>query len=209
MNKDITVEFEQALLMLDRLAAKKIAADVGSQLYPTEFVEEVVVPSLERVGKGWEDGIVALSQVYMSGRICEDIVDTLLPPGASERKNQAKMAVAVFEDHHHMGKRIVYTMLRASGFELLDYGHVKSDNLITRVKNDGIKILLLSTLMLPSALRIKEVKEKLNGEVKIVVGGAPFRFDDQLWREIGADAMGKTASEAVKVITRMTGGNIS
>ncbi len=42
--------------------------------------------------------------------------------------------------------------------------------------------------------------------VKIVVGGAPFRFDDQLWREVGADAMCRTASEAVDVIHEVMGG---
>jgi methanogenic corrinoid protein MtbC1 len=62
--------------------------------------------------------------------------------------------------------------------------------------------------MLPSALKIKKVKEKLtnmNLDVKIVVGGAPFRFDDQLWQEVGADAMCKDASEAVDVIQEVIG----
>ncbi len=62
--------------------------------------------------------------------------------------------------------------------------------------------------MLPSALKIKELKDKLeNMDVKIIVGGAPFRFDDQLWREVGADAMCKNASEAVSIIHHVIGGN--
>ncbi|MDM8526823.1 cobalamin-dependent protein [Anaerolineales bacterium HSG24] len=205
MTKALVSEFKQALLMLDRLAAKRISAEGRQRLSPPEFVEKVVIPALEEVGEGWEDGSVALSQVYMSGRICEGIVDALLPPGDPDRKEKPKMAVAVFEDHHMLGKRIVYSMLRASGFELLDYGRVETEGLIQRVKADGVRVLLLSTLMFPSALRIKEVRDRLNGDVKIVVGGAPFRFDDQLWQEIGADAMGKTASEAVNIITQITG----
>ncbi len=205
MTKTLVSQFEQSLLMLDRLAAKKISAEASGRLSPSEFVEEVVVPALERVGTGWENGSVALSQVYMSGRICEEVVDILLPPGNPERKDQPKMAVAVFEDHHLLGKRIVYAMLRASGFELLDYGRVEIESLIQRVKDDGVRVLLLSTLMLPSALRIKEVRDRLNSDIKIVVGGAPFRFDDQLWQEVGADAMVKSASEAVKIITQITG----
>jgi hypothetical protein len=39
-----------------------------------------------------------------------------------------------------------------------------------------------------------------------VVGGAPFRFDDQLWREVGADAMGLSASDALKILDAMGGG---
>jgi len=34
----------------------------------------------------------------------------------------------------------------------------------------------------------------------VIVGGAPFRFDPQLWKEIGADAMAYSAADAIAVI---------
>ncbi|MCA1788103.1 MAG: cobalamin-binding protein, partial [Desulfobacteraceae bacterium] len=64
-------------------------------------------------------------------------------------------------------------------------------------------------LMLPSALKIQAVKEKLariGCDVKLIVGGAPFRFDDQLWKKVGADAMCRDASDAVSVIENIMGG---
>jgi len=201
--KDLADEFMQSLLSLDRLSAKRILADSDNRMSSLKLIDKVVVDALERIGVGWENGTIALSQVYMSGRICEELVDDLLPPGSSDRKDQPKMAITVLSDHHMLGKIIVYSLLRASGFDLLDYGRMKVDDLIHRAKEDGIVILLLSVLMLPSALQVKELKEKLiesNLDVKIVVGGAPFRFDDQLWREVGADAVCLTASEAVAAI---------
>ena len=201
---DIVNEFSDALLAIDRLSVKQIFTDSRRQMSATAFVEDVVVDALEKVGAGWENGTIALSQIYMSGRICEELVDELLPPGDPNRKEQPKAAITVLNDYHMMGKRIVYSLLRAGGFELLDYGRSDVDALLHRVEADGVEILLISTLMLPSALLVKAVKEKLADAglpVKIIVGGAPFRFDDQLWREVGADAMCRTASEAVSVIT--------
>ena len=201
-------EFEQALLSLDRLAARNMLLESGGSETPLQLVERLVVPALERIGAGWEQGQVALSQVYMSGRICEELVDALLPHDGLGRKNRPKMAIAVLQDYHLLGKRIVYSVLRASGFELLDYGRVDTDDLVRRVRNDGVEVLLISVLMLSSALRVKDVQTRLKSlgsEVKIVVGGAPFRLDDQLWKEVGADAMGREASEAVDIIARMTG----
>ena len=200
-------EFEQALLSLDRLAARNILESGGSEK-PLQLVEKLVVPALERIGAGWEQGRVALSQVYMSGRICEELVDTLLPPDGLDRKNRPKMAIAVLQDYHLLGKRIVYSVLRASGFELLDYGRVDADDLVRRVRHDGVEVLLISVLMLSSALRVKDVRTKLQAlgsDVKIVVGGAPFRLDDQLWKEVSADAMGREASEALDIIAKMMG----
>ncbi len=202
-------EFLQAILSLDRITAKEIWTGASNKMTSIQFVEEVIVDALEKIGVGWENGTIALSQIYMSGRICEELVDDILPSGNTNRKDLPKMAIAVLLDHHTMGKRIVYSFLRAGGFDLLDYGRVAVDDLVRMVKEDAVEILLLSVLMLPSALHIKEVRKKLNSaglDVKIVVGGAPFRFDEQLWREMGADAMCHAASEVVTTITKIKGG---
>ena len=193
--------FEQSLFSLERVAPKMLYRESG--LGGTAFIDQVVIPTLERIGTRWENGTAALSQVYMSGKICEELVDELLPPNAAERKNQPRMAIAVFEDYHLLGKRIVYAVLRAAGYELLDYGRMQSSQLLKRINDDNIEVILLSTLMLPSALRMKTFCSTLresNHQAKVVVGGAPFRFDPQLWTEIGADAMAYTASDAITVL---------
>lgn len=201
-------EFETALLALDRLTATRLLTAPEGGESPMRRVEQLVAPTLDRIGRAWEYGQVALSQVYMSGRICEDLVDALLPSGSAIRKDQPKMAVAVLEDYHLLGKRMVYAVLRASGYELLDYGRQDVEGLARRVAEQGVEILLLSALMLPSALRVARVRaalDRLGCPVRIVVGGAPFRFDPQLWREMGADAMGVNASDAVRIVAALTG----
>jgi methanogenic corrinoid protein MtbC1 len=200
----LAFQFERALLSLDRLAARHIIVDASSRWTPVERVEHVIAPALSRLGQGWKSGWVALSQIYMSGRICEELVIEILPPGDPGRKDQPRMAIAVLEDHHALGKRMVYAVLRASGYDLLDYGMgVSVDDLIRRTLADRVEVLLISTLMLRSALRVKEVTRGLRASgmpVQVVVGGAPFSFDDQLWKEVGAAAMGQNAGEAVAVI---------
>jgi methanogenic corrinoid protein MtbC1 len=204
---NLVENFMEALLSLDSLTATQMMNAQNNRMAPIKFVEDVVIVALERIGARWQEGTVALSQVYMAGRICETLVDEILPPADPARKNQPKMAICMLVDHHNLGKILVYSLLRASGFDLLDYGTMAVDPLVDRVKKDKIEILLISTLMLPSALKVKQVKEKLAGlAVKIVVGGAPFRLDDQLWQEVGADAMCQTASEALAVIHALMGG---
>jgi methanogenic corrinoid protein MtbC1 len=91
---------------------------------------------------------------------------------------QARLGIAVLEDYHLLGKRIVYSILRASGFAVRDYGRRTVEELVRLVQADEIEIPLISTLMLPSALRVKELRKQLSAAdlpFKIVVGGAPFR----------------------------------
>ena len=206
---DLVSEFELALISIDRLAARRILADACSRLTPVQFLEKVAVPALERMGEGWEDGRISLSQLYMSGRICEELLDNAFSQNDAKRKVQPRIALTILEDYHLLGKRIVHSVLRAGGFEVLDYGTVGIDDLVHRVQDDRIELLLISTLMLRSALLVKDVRTKLNKngfDLKIIVGGAPYRFDDQLWKDVGADAMCRRASEIIKTVTSMTGG---
>lgn len=202
----LTQELVTALLSVDRLKVKEILTQHASKTSPFELVEKIIVPALVTIGDGWETGLFSLSQVYMSGRVCEEMVDQILPASDQSRRLQPKAAIVVLEDYHLLGMRIVYSALRASGFEVTNYGRLNVDETAARVKQDQIKILLISVLMLPAALKVKELRNKFLKEgvdVKMIVGGAPFRFDDHLWQAVGADGCGKSASEAVALMDKM------
>lgn len=204
--KETTFQFEKALLDLDRIEAQRLLAAEKEKLTPLEIVSTIVVPALERIGNSWQEGSLALSQIYMSGRICEQLIDELLPETLNLRKTQPKMAIAVLNDYHFLGKRIIYSSIRSSGFDIIDYGRKTVDELVTSISDDGIELIFISTLMYPSALNIKQVAEKLKSvahDVKIIVGGAPFNMDESLWQEVGADAMGSNSGEAINYINKM------
>jgi len=194
---------------MDRVSVGEIVEGLQGAMEPSLMLEAVVTDSLDSIGRGWARGEIALSQVYMSGRICEEIVDRMVPSRNSEPVGGPRMAIAVLEDHHLLGKRIVYSWLRASGYEPKDYGSISASDLVGRVREDNIEVLLISALMLSSALKVKQVVDgvrELPEKVVIVVGGAPFRFDRRLWLEVGADATGDTASDAVRIVRDLHGG---
>jgi methanogenic corrinoid protein MtbC1 len=201
--------FKEALLSLDRLEAKTLIERSLASASVRQTAEMLMVSSLEQIGAGWQAGKIALSQVYMSGCICEELVNSLFFFDDRIRKDQPKMAIAVLDDYHMLGKRIVYSVLRTSGYRLLDYGRKDVESLAEASIRDQVDMLFISTLMLRSALKVKDLKAKLaaqNAGIKIIVGGAPFRLDRQLWKEVGADACGLTASDAAAIASRFSGG---
>ncbi len=207
---DTADNFKNALLSSDSDTAAAVLDEYLVNKTALEFVEEVVVKVLDEIGDGWQKGEYALSQVYMSGRICEDLLEKVLPDESGLRKDEPKIALALLNDYHLLGKRIVYAVLRAGGFHLIDYGRVEVEELIRKVKEDKIEILLISVLMLSSALNIKEIVNSLSyaeKKVNIIVGGAPFRLDRKLWQEVGADAVGYTATDALHIVRSLEGGN--
>lgn len=206
MNRQIDAEamisqVDSALLSVDRLGLKKLFEDSGRS--PLDFAEMVLVPALHSIGERWSQGSLSLAQVYMGGRISEELLKELLPDGRQQMQTGPAMAVVVLEDFHVLGKQLVCSVLRSAGYSFTDYGPLALDELLERIKQDNIQILLISTLMLSSALRIKTLKERLvdcGSTLKLVVGGAPFRFDPNLWHEVGADAYSPTASGVVGLL---------
>ncbi|MBI9013136.1 MAG: cobalamin-dependent protein [Clostridiales bacterium] len=197
-------KFKKALLELNRLEVTSILEQVKGYQDKTNFVEDILVPVLEEIGDGWEDGTVALSQVYISGRICEELIEVLYPQTHDEANDKPTIAIVTYDDFHPLGKKIVYSTLKASGVYLLDYGFgVDDQELIKRIERDNIEILIMSVLMLPTVFKIKDFKNKLRAsglDTKILVGGAPFRFDSELWKMLEVDAMARTPIDTLNII---------
>lgn len=201
----LLVRLEHALVTLDRVAALDILTEGGAG-WSLALVERLVGPVLERIGAAWSAGTVSLSQVYMAGRLCEHLVETVLPGELAVPAQHPPIAIAVLEDYHLLGLRVVSSTLRASGFAVRNFGGCTVEALVERVRDEDIAILLVSVLMLPSALRVRDLVQRLRQaglSTRVVVGGAPFRFDPSLAAEVGADAGGETAGDAVRLVREL------
>lgn len=203
--------FRDALVSSDEETARRILSRFTERHTPLEFVETVVVPALDDIGTRWSNQEYALSQVYISGRICEELVESILAGNNGFRNPGPRMAIAVLNDYHALGKQIVYSIVRGAGYDIMDYGRMETGDLVSRAVEDRLELLLISVLMVSSAMEIKEVIRRLRRErigTRIAVGGAPFRLDERLWKDVGADAAGKSASDALSIVQMATEGRL-
>jgi len=202
-------DFVEALLSVDRRAAQRIFERARAEATVIDVVEGLIVPALETVGDDWQQGAASLSQVYMGARICHTLVESAMLPQEAVRDVQPRLAVAVLGDGHSLGKQLVLLSLRSGGYRVLDLGAQRTpEELVAACVEHDIQILFISVLMLPAALRVAELRAALADAgrlTKLVVGGAPFRFDANLWREVGADSFGYSASHATRIVAQMGG----
>lgn len=202
------LEFEEALLSLNRVAAKNVITHEFTGDNAFELINKVISPALESIGSMWSRGEIALSQEYMAGKICEEIVEMILPLESPSRKDVPVIGITTLGDEHMLGKRIVASFIRANGFNIHDYGHMEPEKVAMKAREDGVEVLMASILMLHLTYEVKKLRSILDGEgvnTKIIVGGAPFLFDRDLWKEVGADAMAVDAMESVKKIYDVLG----
>jgi trimethylamine corrinoid protein len=202
--QDQAQAFERALLRGDRASARAALRAGLGEADPVAVSEAVVVPSLEHIGASWEAGGISLATLYLSGVLAEEVVGEVLPSTRPVEKGPASIAIVVLEDHHVLGKRLVTSALRTAGYAVEDYGHGLSPrDVVDRCRAESPRVLLVSTLMLPAALKVRALADglaELDPRPALFVGGAPFRLDPELWREVGADGAGHNSGDALRLV---------
>ncbi len=199
--------FERALLQVDRTKAAAIFSSIIDETRSMADLEFLTTLALDNIGRGWNLGTVSLAQIYMSGVICEELIDEYFHSSGNQLTSSPKIGIGVLLDHHALGKRIVSSVLRAGGYSVLDLGQGLSvEEMVSSALEHSVDFLLISVLMLPSALGVKDVVASLRRSGytgKIIVGGAPFRLDRELWKSVEADATGNQASDIISIIQEL------
>ena len=211
--KDESTRLQQALLGLDRASVAALVrgsidadTDAGER---ARFVDRVVSPALFRIGEGWERGTVALSQVYMAGRILDGALRELAEPPVLGC-DRGPIAVGVLGDRHTLGKALVISVLRCGGYEIIDLGGgLTPERFVQGALDADARIVMASVLMFNRALEVSRVRSLLDRgahrRTPLVVGGAPFVQDPTLADRVGADAWGRSAADALRIARELLG----
>jgi len=158
------------------------------------------------VGELFSSGKYFISQLIYSAEILKAVMSRLEPlmKGMGENKSAGKVVIGTVKgDIHDIGKNIVITLLRGSGFEVIDLGvDVAADKFVEAVKETGAKALGLSALLNFTYPEMKNVVEAfvnrgLRDKVKIIIGGAPC--NEQVREFAGADYYALDAVEGVSI----------
>lgn len=208
-------DYLKALFDTDKAAALRIVQQaLDSGMSPESVIFEVVVPGMERmIGGMLSDNLVTLSQHFLASQIAEEVTDRLIPLFAVAPEVQGNVVIGTCHgDFHGLGKKIVIGCLRARMFQVTDLGiNVAPERFVEAALSNHAKVIGISSMMVHTATgelgpkRVRQLlrEQGLENRMRIIVGGAPYRFHDSLYKEVGADAWADTAAEAPAVVTRL------
>ena len=212
---EIFLGMKEALLKGDKDKAihwAELSLEMG--INPLDSIDRGLTPGIQQVGKLWEEGEYFLPQLVIAAE-CMKAALKVLEPAISwkeegKKRRMGRVVIGTAEgDIHDIGKTLVATLLSTNGFEIIDLGaDVPIMQMIKRAIEEEADLICISALLTTTMLGQKRLIELLTEKsirhkFKVMIGGAPV---SQQWaEEIGADAYGENALEAVREAKKLIG----
>lgn len=182
-------------------AAIDAGEDIGLLLNGT------MIPAMSEVGERFSRNEIYVPEMLVAARAMQgglNIIEPLL--AGTGHEPIARVCIgSVKGDLHDIGKNLVAMMLKGAGFAVEDLGMDVDVDGFEKAVAGGAQVVCLSALLTTTRDEMRTVINHFKGRdgVKIVVGGAVITQDYA--DEIGADAFGRDASDAVRAVKRCLG----
>jgi len=192
-------------------AADLTGQAIAQHLPPKTILDDGLIAGMSVVGDRFRDHEIFLPDVLLAARAMYAGMDLLKPLLIREGIPSIGRVVvgSVRGDLHDIGKNLVGIMLKGAGFDVIDLGHdVAPEKMVaTAIEQDatviGMSALLTTTMpVMGDVVRLLRERQP-DGGIRTIVGGAPVTA--AFAREIGADAYGFDAANAVNVVKELVG----
>jgi methanogenic corrinoid protein MtbC1 len=215
---DVLNSYYAAIIDTDRVRALSVVhGALARGVSPEDIVFQVVVPAIELTMKSIsETGDVNLAQHFMGSQIGAAVVEEMVPLFSRKPEPAGRIVLGTAAgDFHGLGKRIVAGCLRARMVDVLDLGlNVTAERFVDEAVAGGAQVIGISSMMVHTArgqdgaLRVRQILRERNLEagLKLVVGGAAYRWDHDLFRTVGADAWAENGVLAADVVCALIRG---
>jgi 5-methyltetrahydrofolate--homocysteine methyltransferase len=175
------------------------------------ILNDGLIAGMNVVGEEFRAHEIFLPDVLLAAKAMTAGME-LLKPALIKDKVPSRGKVVIGSAHgdlHDIGKNLVGTMLQGAGFEVIDLGNdVPPERFVDVAVDQEAAVIGMSALLTTTMVSMKKVVELieargLTGRVKVIVGGAPVSTG--FAEEIGADAYGYDAANAVERVKALVG----
>ncbi|MFP3927865.1 MAG: corrinoid protein [Desulfobacteraceae bacterium] len=190
-------------------ASDGIKEALSSGIGPEHILDESLVPAMDLVGEKFGQGEYFIPQVLWSAKAMQACMEILRPLFAeAEATEKGTVVIGTAKgDIHDIGKNLVGMILEGAGFKVVDIGvDVDPARFVETAAEHGGDIIAVSALLtttMPSMEKVVGLVREQGLPAKVLIGGAPV--DQSFCLEIGADAYGADAMEAVDKARELMG----
>jgi len=191
-------------------AAAGVEQGLNAGITVDDLLKKGLLSAMDLVGERFGEGDIFIPQVIWSAKAMQAGMDLLRPHFTEDQQEKsARIIIGTAQgDIHDIGKNLVGMMLEGAGFEVVDLGvDIKPENFVEKAVEETADIIAVSALLTTTMMSMAEVvaikNEKELSSLKVIIGGAPL--SKEFCKEIGADAYGVDAMDAVAKVKELMG----
>jgi 5-methyltetrahydrofolate--homocysteine methyltransferase len=191
-------------------AAAGVEDALNSGIGVDDILNRGLISPMDLVGQRFGEGEIFIPQVLWSAKAMQAGMEILKPRlSRTDQAERGRIIIGTAKgDIHDIGKNLVAMMLEGAGFKVFDLGvDVAPETFVEKALEEKGDIIALSALLTTTMQSMGDVvnliKEKGLSSLKVIIGGAPV--DEAFREEIGADAYGVDALEAVRKVRELVG----
>jgi methanogenic corrinoid protein MtbC1 len=212
MLEKIIKDYNNAVYETDKEMAFEVVNEaLALGLSAEDVVFKVVIPAVEEMMANiTHDPDANLAQHFMTAQIAAEVTEKMLLRFSHPPEIVGRVVIGTAAgDLHSLGKRIVMGCLKALMVEVEDLGvNVPAEKFVQAAVTGNAQVIAISAMMVHTAtgengarkVRTLLKEQDLEDKIKIVVGGAPYRFDSELYKTVGADGWAADGIAAGKMI---------
>jgi methanogenic corrinoid protein MtbC1 len=206
------------MLQQDFLAALRIGDETGAQqviaqaraddLDARTIYLEILAPSMITIGNLWERNELSVAEEHLATAITERVINQLSPTFGRKDivKHGGSILLGCIEgERHALGLRMVADLFRQQGWNVFYLGaDVPTSDWIRLAVRYQVAAVAISAAEHRRARAIKHAIEEFRAalpDILVLVGGAAFHADPELWRTVGATFYNADPVAAVTMLT--------
>jgi methanogenic corrinoid protein MtbC1 len=192
-------------------ALKLVMTELNAGKPIRDIYLDIFQPVQYEIGRLWQTNNISVAQEHYCTGATQLVMSQLYPYlFTGEKKNQKMVMTCVSGELHEMGARMVTDFFEMNGWDTYYLGaNMPSESIVNYISETRPQCLAISATMTFHVNAVEELIKRVRSEqnipsnLKILVGGYPFKVADGLWKTVGADGFAPNAAEAIELANRL------
>lgn len=205
--KQLLSECLDALEVFDRGRFERALARATISLSPPILREELIVPLMNEIGERWHDGSLRVAQEHLATAVVRSHLRSVAESGLAGKNAPRIVVTTPAGQHHEIGALLAAAVANECGWEAFYLGpNLPAVEILGAVKECGARALALSAALGPEETGLHEelraLREFLDPDFPIFVGGSGAAADDPMLSEVGVIRLASLSELALELTSR-------
>ena len=181
----------QATRELDALALESILLKASSVMGQQTFLDELVMPFLEKTGELWERGDLKVAQEHLASAVVRSLLGSMAMSRSADSSGPLLLTTTPSGQRHEFGALVAGLVANSTGWRSVHLGpDLPSEEIAAAARDKGARAVVLS-LVYPAddprlGMELRKLRRLLPNDVALLVGGRAAGGYREVLNEIAA-----------------------